>query len=56
MSVVEIAAQLGHRPTVCLDTYAHVMAEHRGANGVSAERRIFAAREEIATGLDPARK
>ena len=37
MSVVEIAAQLGHRPTVCLDTYAHVMAEHRGAN--ASERR-----------------
>ena len=29
LSVVEIAAQLGHNPTVCLDTYAHVMAEER---------------------------
>ena len=56
MSVVEIAGQLGHRPTVCLDTYAHVMAEHRGSNGASAEQRIFAAREQIATGLDPARE
>lgn len=27
LSVVDIAAQLGHNPTVCLDTYAHVMAE-----------------------------
>jgi integrase len=27
LSVVEIAAQLGHRPTVCLDTYAHVMGD-----------------------------
>ena len=27
LSIVEIAAQLGHNPTVSLDTYAHVMAE-----------------------------
>jgi hypothetical protein len=29
LSVVEISAQLGHNPTVCLDRYAHVMAEER---------------------------
>ena len=37
LSVVEIAAQLGHNPTVCLDTYAHVMAEQDG--GEPIERR-----------------
>jgi len=26
-SVIEVAAQLGHSPSVCLDTYGHVMAE-----------------------------
>ena len=44
LSVVDIAAQLGHNPTVCLDTYAHVMAEQRGAESVSAEAEIVAAR------------
>ena len=42
--MVDIAAQLGHNPTVCLDTYAHVMAEQRGAESVSAEAEIAAAR------------
>src|SRR4051794_29825821 len=44
LSVVEIAAQLGHNPTVCLDTYGHVMAEQRGAEHVSAEDQILLAR------------
>ena len=44
LSVVEIAAQLGHNPTVCLDTYAHVMAEERDGEHVSAEEQIFQAR------------
>ena len=44
LSVVEIAAQLGHNPTVCLDTYAHVMAEQRGAEPVSAEQEILTVR------------
>jgi integrase len=30
LSIVEIAAQLGHHPTVCLDIYGHVMAERGG--------------------------
>ena len=47
LSVVEIAAQLGHNPTVCLDTYAHVMAEERDGDHVSAEEQILLAR----TGL-----
>ncbi len=43
-SVVEIAAQLGHNPTVCLDTYAHVMAEERDGEHISAEEQIVLAR------------
>jgi integrase len=62
LSIVDIAAQMGHRPTVCLDTYAHVLAEQRGAPSVSAEERILAARAQIAltprglTGPIPARR
>ncbi len=43
-SIVEIAEQLGHNPTVCLDTYAHVMREQAGAERVSAEEQIVLAR------------
>src|SRR3954453_12692378 len=46
LSVVEIAAQLGHNPTVCLDTYGHVMAEQRGGERVSAVEQILMARGE----------
>src|SRR4051794_28163223 len=49
LSVVEIAAQLGHNPTVCLDTYAHVMAEERGGEHMSAEDQILEARAALAT-------
>ena len=48
MSVVEIAAQLGHNPTVCLDTYAHVMAEQAGGERVGAVEQIVQAREAVA--------
>src|SRR3954454_16168390 len=44
LSVVEIAAQLGHNPTVSLDTYAHVMAEQDGGERMGAEEQIRAAR------------
>ena len=47
LSVVDIAAQLGHNPTVCLDTYAHVMAEQRGSEAVSAEVEITTARAAL---------
>ncbi len=43
-SVVEIAGQLTHNPTVCLDTYAHVMAEEREGEHVSVEEQIVLAR------------
>jgi integrase len=44
LSIVDIAAQLGHNSTVCLDIYGHVMAERRGGEGRSAEALIAAAR------------
>ena len=44
LSIIEIAAQLGHNPNVCLSTYAHVMADLDDARGVSAEDQIRAAR------------
>jgi integrase len=47
LSIVEIAAQLGHNPTVCLDIYGHEMAE-RAAEGISAEELIWAARRKAA--------
>ena len=47
LSVVEIAAQLGHNPTVCLDTYAHVMAEQDGGERIGAEEQIVAARRAL---------
>ena len=50
LSVVDIAAQLGHNPTVCLDTYAHVMAGQRGAERVGAADQIMLAREQARGG------
>jgi integrase len=51
-SIVEIAAQLGHNPTTCLSTYAHVIAELQEAPRVPAEQ-IRLAR---AVGRDAARR
>jgi len=47
LSVVEIAGQLGHNPTVCLDTYAHVMAEERDGEHLSAQEDIEQARQAL---------
>ena len=44
-SIVDIAQQLGHNPNVCLSTYAHVIADLRGAVRISAEEQVRAARE-----------
>ena len=52
-SVVEIAGQLGHTPTVCLDIYAHELAERRGEPGVGAEERIWAARARAESECRP---
>lgn len=46
-SIVDIAQQLGHDPNTCLSTYAHVMAELRDAERLSAQEQIRAAREEL---------
>jgi integrase len=51
LSIVEIAAQLGHNPTVCLDIYGHEMAEHAGADTASAESLIYDAREPAVAQL-----
>ena len=51
LSIVEIATQLGHNPTVCLDTYAHVMAEQAGGERVGAEAQIWLARDALAKGV-----
>ncbi len=54
LSVVEIAAQLGHNPTVCLDTYAHVMAEQEEGERISAEEQIVRARLALqSTAAEP---
>jgi integrase len=44
LSIVEIADQMGHAPTMTSDTYGHVMRELRGAEPVSAEDQIRRAR------------
>jgi integrase len=46
-SVVDIASQLGHSPTMTLSTYGHVIDELAGAENVSAEEEIRRARSEI---------
>ena len=45
LSVVDIAAQLGHNPTVCLDSLRARVAEQRGSEPVNAEAEIAAAQE-----------
>jgi integrase len=53
LSVVEVARQAGHSPTMTLDTYAHVMADLDGADRVSAEAAIRAARAAEVSGKCP---
>jgi hypothetical protein len=53
LSVVEVARQAGHAPTMTLDTYAHVMADHDGADRRTAEAAIRAAREAEVSGTCP---
>src|SRR4029077_12870889 len=47
-SIVELAEQLGHAPTMTLNTYAHVFAEHRRADPVDIVEWITRARAEAA--------
>ena len=44
VSIVDLADQLGHAPTMTLDTYSHVMREYRGAPPRDAEEWIREAR------------
>jgi len=44
-SIVEVARQAGHSPTMALDTYAHVLDEFEDSSRMSAEAAIRAARE-----------
>lgn len=52
-TVVEVARQAGHAPTMTLSTYAHVMAEIEEGERVSAEAAIRAAREGNVSGKCP---
>jgi hypothetical protein len=53
LSVVEVARQAGHAPTMTLGTYAHVMADHDGADQRTAEAAIRTAREAEVSGTCP---
>jgi hypothetical protein len=55
MSVVVVARQAGHTPTMtlALATYAHVIADLDGSERVSAEASIRAAREAEVSGTCP---
>ncbi len=44
---LEIADMMGHSPQVLFSTYAHAIAELRGAAPISAEEQIKAARFSI---------
>ncbi len=52
-SVIEVAAWLGHAPTMTLDTYAHLVAELVDGPRRSAEAEIKAARARAGTRLVP---
>jgi len=49
-SIVELADQLGHAPTMTLNTYAHVFAEHRREPPVDIGEWIERARAEAHSG------
>jgi integrase len=50
---IEVAAQLGHSPTMTLNTYGHLIEKLRGQPAQAAEAIIRAAREKQAvTGSD----
>lgn len=53
-NVVEVAAQLGHSPTVCLDTYGHVMSG-LGKRRVTATTAIARAKD-VGAALAPQRE
>jgi integrase len=52
-TVVEVARQLGHSPTMTLNTYGHVFDELQGAERLSAEEQIRRARAKHVSFLCP---
>src|SRR5262249_7348117 len=52
-SVVDVARQAGHSPTMTLDVYAHVLDEFDIAERVSAEDRIEQARRDVSELCPP---
>jgi len=55
-SVVEIAKQAGHSPTMALATYGHVIEELEGTDRRPAEEVIRAARDELVPLMFPQRR
>ncbi|MCW3010787.1 MAG: site-specific integrase [Solirubrobacterales bacterium] len=53
VSIVDLADMLGHAPTMTLDTYSHVMREHRGQQPVSAQDWISTARRQASAAPSP---
>jgi hypothetical protein len=47
LTIVELAEQLGHSPTMTLRTYAHVIAEFRGSGQVDPDALIADARAAV---------
>jgi integrase len=47
VSIIEIARQAGHNPTMTLEVYGHVFNEFDPAERVSAETQIRLARDEL---------
>jgi integrase len=52
-SVIEVARQAGHSPTMTLDVYAHVFDEFDITERVSAEDRIAQARRDVSESCPP---
>ena len=55
-SIVELAQQAGHAPTMTLDTYGHVVEELAGRERRSAEQGIREARDELVPLAYPRRR
>ncbi len=44
-SAVELASELGHAPTLTLDTYAHVFSEYARGERIDPNQAVAAARD-----------
>jgi len=52
-NILDVAAQLGHAPSLCLDTYGHVMRELAKGRKVNAARAVDRARKSVGAELAP---